>query len=141
MLLVWALAGIAAPGLAAPRSGPSLASACQLDFQLFCADVDPESPKADVRACLEKNQEVLTEECRAALDPSSVPRPVAPSDGPLARACRDDFRRLCGHSTDRMSFARCVRNHQPQLSDACQDALAAHGHPSKRPPAVGSGRP
>jgi len=118
-----------------------LASACQLDFQLFCGDVDPESPKAAVRACLQKNQDALTEECRAALDPSSVPRPVAPSGGALARACTDDFRRFCGNSADRMSFARCVRSHQPQLSDACRDALAAHGRPATKPPAVGAGRP
>ena len=79
------------------------------------------------------------------LYPSLVPRASAPPGGELARACNDDFRRLCAHATDRMSFARCVQSHQSQLSDACQAALAAHGHPASVRPGVGaaggSGRP
>ncbi|HKJ24071.1 MAG TPA: hypothetical protein VKB65_04560 [Myxococcota bacterium] len=127
MVALAALSFAAAAGVAVADGAPgaSLASACQLDFQLFCPDLDPESARAAVEVCLEANLDALTEECRAVIDPASVPRPVAPPADPLAEACRDDFQRLCGHEADRMAFARCVRTQQARLSAACRAALDA----------------
>jgi len=134
-LAALALLGPAA-GVAVADGAPggSLASACQLDFQLFCPDLDPESARGPVEACLEANLDALTEECRAVIDPASVPRPVAPTVDPLDAACRDDFLRLCGHEADRMAFARCVRTQQGRLSPACRAALdAAAAGPGRGP--------
>ena len=117
------LSGIVFLLFGAPPSraaAPSLASACQLDFQLFCAEIDPESERAPIVACLERHVASLTESCRAALDPASVPRAADPVDG----ACSEDFRKLCSGATDRVSAARCVQRHYEALSPACQDALA-----------------
>jgi hypothetical protein len=100
-----------------------LAAACQLDVQLFCAGLAPEAPRDEVLACLEKSLATLTEECRAVVDPASVPR--VPAADPLEAACGADFRRLCGRSADRMEFTRCVRAHRHLLPAACQDALDA----------------
>jgi len=119
------LGSVAGAAVADGAPGGSLASACQLDFQLFCPDLDPESARDRVEACLEANLGALTEECRAVIDPATVPHPVGPPADPLADACRDDFQRLCGHEADRMAFARCVRTQQARLSDACRAALDA----------------
>lgn len=110
---------------AARADDSSLARACQLDFQLFCADVDPESPRDEVVACLRPHLSTLTESCRAVLDPSTVPRAVGrPPPDPFG-ACRDDFRRLCPKARDRMEAARCVHRHLASLSPACRDAMAS----------------
>jgi hypothetical protein len=121
------------PALAA---GAELGAACQLDVQLFCPDLDPESPREAVLACLARSREILTEECRAVVDPASVPRAPAGASDPLEAACGADFRRLCGQSADRMEFARCVRARRQQLSAACRDALDA-----QRPGAGGGSAP
>jgi len=117
VVAAWCACAQAAPG--------SLASACQLDFQLFCPDLDPESALPEVKACLAKNLDTLTEECRAALDPALAPAPAREVADPVERACRDDFQRLCGGAADRMSFARCVQRHERDLSSACRAALDA----------------
>jgi len=124
--VIRAAAALALPILlglpAAAAAGGSLASACALDFELFCGDVDRESPRAEVVACLEATRGALTESCRAALDPGSVPRaPTGP--GPVAEACGADFRRWCGDATHRIALARCVRTHSDRLSEACREAL------------------
>jgi hypothetical protein len=109
----------------------SLSSACQLDFQLFCAEIDPESARSAVEACLRKYQPSLTEECRAVLDPASVPKPVGA--GGSGSVCQADFQRLCAHATDRMSAARCVERHLDELSPGCRDALGV-APPKRRGP-------
>ena len=134
LAILWIL-GLPAGAGAAPGS---LASACSLDFQLFCGDLDPESPRAEVADCLSKNRDVLTEECRAVVDPDSVPRPRRGPGDRLAQACREDFQRFCGQEADRMSFARCVRSHRSKLSLACQDAIAARGRGGAGRPGGGS---
>ncbi len=75
--------------------------------------------------CLLKERDILTEACRAAVDPGSGPRTHRPGGGAVADACHEDFRRVCGHENDRMGFARCVHNRREQFSNACRDALNA----------------
>lgn len=128
------IAAVALPGAAVA----SLATDCQLDFELFCPQVDPESPRADVVECLRENVDALTESCRAAVDPALVPR-AAPPESALGSACGEDFRRLCGGEADRMAFARCVRRERANLSPACRDALDAAAPP--RGPGASPGRP
>jgi len=123
VLAWWAVPCVAAAeGVAAG----SIAKACQLDVQLFCSDLDRESPKREFVACLVEEREVLTEACRIAIDPDSGPPLHRPGRGAVADACDEDFRRLCGDENDRMGFARCVHSRRGQFSDACRDALDAH---------------
>jgi len=121
--------GAAGAAFADRGPGPSLASACQLDVQLFCPKIGPESARPEIVACLDGHLDALTEECRAVIAPASVPKPDVRRRDPLAAACQDDFVRLCGHEADRMAFARCVRTQRAKLSGACRDALDARAGP------------
>ena len=135
-LAVWLSAAILA-GAAAPASA-SFATACHLDFQLFCADVDPESPRSAIEACLRENRNHLTESCRAELDPNTVPKhPDRRAEAPLA-VCTDDFKRLCPQVADRMAAARCVHNQWDALSDPCRGALEKIGSGRGKPPGSGA---
>jgi len=126
LALAAVLAGASPALAAAPAAAPAdLAAACQLDVQLFCAELPPEASRHEVLGCLGRSSGMLTEECRAVVDPASVPRAPAGSRDPLEAACGADFRSLCGHAADRMEFTRCVRARRLQLSAACRDALDA----------------
>lgn len=116
--------GVWAAPAAAAGSG-DLAAACQLDVQLFCGELAPEAARDAVIGCLARSRDILTEECRAVVDPASVPRAPAGSSDPLEAACGNDFRSLCGQAADRMEFTRCVRSKRHQLSAACRDFLDA----------------
>ena len=126
-------------GLAAPGAGAveSFKNACRLDTQLFCSEVDPESPRGEFERCLRANMETLTESCRAVLDPSSVPKPVRRYPPNPFDVCRDDFRRLCPRVQDRMEAARCVSRQMNSLSADCREAIES----ATRRPGSGSKAP
>lgn len=129
-----ALVGVAA----APAQPESFATACHLDFQLFCEEVDPESSRSVIEGCLRENWNHLTETCRAVLDPNAVPQqPVRPAEAPLA-ACTEDLRRLCPQVADRMAAARCVHDKWEALGAPCREALEKIGSGRGKPPASGA---
>lgn len=123
-LLALAVAAASASLPSEALATPGLASACRLDFQLFCPDVDPESSSAEIAACLRPHLRSLTEGCRAVLDPSTVPKQTPPTDAGLA-SCQDDVREHCAEAFDGMSLARCIRLEVRSFSPACRDALTA----------------
>jgi hypothetical protein len=100
------------PTHAQRRGGP-----CREDIQKFCASVQPGAGR--FRDCLQQHAAKLTPECQQRL--SQMKAKVAT----LGQACDDDVQKLCsGVTPARGGIARCLRQHENELSQACKDQLA-----------------
>ena len=120
ILLIPTLGLMPTPGLA--TGGPG---ACRADLQKFCMGTHPDRSR---RECLQEHAAELSPGCQERL---SRDRAKAAA---WSVACHDDVQKLCNKvDTAGGNVARCLRQHQGDLSQACRDQLAKHGqrrHPS-----------
>jgi hypothetical protein len=116
--LAFALLGIA---LCAPTVWVDIAAAasrpCQADAEKFCKDVKPGGGR--IIECLKSHETELSSECR------SRGAELREARQELKSACKDDIRKFCGDvKVGAGRILRCMKEHEPELSDACKKERA-----------------
>ena len=130
---LWQVITLIAPLAAALSVAPEPAHAqrgagpCREDIQKFCATVQPGA--GHFRDCLQQHAAELAPACQQHL--TQMKAKVAT----WRQACEGDVQKLCsGVAPGRGGIARCLREHQNELSQACKDQLAQyHRGPHRRP--------
>ena len=97
--------------------------ACQPDVERLCAGVQPGQGR--IATCLMDKQAELSPECT-----QEIAQLRARAKG-FAQACKGDIEKYCkGMRPKGGKLAKCLKQHQAQLSPACKDAFGAA--PAKR---------
>lgn len=118
------------PGLAAPSMPAAGLSACRQDLQSLCAAVGA-GGGARVQ-CLVQNRAKVSPACADVLAAVEArgPRGQRKAEREARRAnrpgiaCRADAQALCGSAERGAARQHCLRQHEPQLSPGCRQALA-----------------
>jgi len=129
---LWKVMTLIAPLAVALSVAPEPARAqrgqgpCREDIQKFCAGVQPGGGR--FRDCLQQHAAEVTPACQQHLKHTKA-RVAA-----WRQACEGDVQKLCsGVAPGRGGIARCLREHEGDLSPACKDQLARR--PRRRGPA------
>lgn len=89
---------------------------CQSDIQKFCPGVAP--GHGALVECLKKHKDELSKECRA--QGESMKKHLEQK----REACADDVEQFCSAAkADGGSVAKCLRDHQQELSEACKNTF------------------
>jgi len=101
------------------------ATPCAADIEKFCANVPIGGGR--IQACLQEHEAELSPACAARHEN------LASEMGTLAATCRYDISRFCwdvspGHGR----VARCLEQHQSDLSPVCQDQMKKKMQPAGR---------
>jgi hypothetical protein len=92
---------------------------CAADIKKACADVDPGG--GGIVACIKEHFEDYSDVCKKRLTAIAE----------AAKVCREDVKKQCGSVRGRVRKASCVMDALTDLSDACQDSIAAAVAPKK----------
>jgi hypothetical protein len=97
-------------------STPSPQRPCAADVARLCPQAQP--GRAGMHACLQRNADQLSAECKAHVDQAGKKFQAA------REACQPDVARLCSDvKPGGRRVAACLREHASELSEACQSAL------------------
>jgi Cysteine rich repeat len=94
---------------------------CAADIKKRCANVEPGEGR--IVACIKehiKNKD-FSDVCKKRLAKAAT----------AAKVCTEDVKKQCGSERSRVRKAACVVNALSDLSDACEDAVAAAVAPKK----------
>ncbi len=88
---------------------------CAADIKKVCASVQPGEGR--IAACVKEHikSKDLSDACKARLSKAAA----------VAKVCGDDVKKQCGSEKGRVKKAACIAGALTDLSDACQDAIAA----------------
>ena len=88
---------------------------CAADIKKACASVQPGEGR--IAACVKEHikSKDLSDACKARLSKAAA----------VAKVCGDDVKKQCGSEKGRARKAACIAEALTDLSDACQDAIAA----------------
>jgi hypothetical protein len=88
---------------------------CAADIKKACASVQPGEGR--ITACVKEHikSKDLSAACKARLSKAAA----------VAKVCGDDVKKQCGSEKGRVKKAACIAEALTDLSDACQDAIAA----------------
>lgn len=115
LVLFSSLAGSLAFAQQTPSTSPQ--RPCAADVARLCPDAHG---RAGVHACLQQNADQVSAECKARMEEVHQRFEAA------RQACQPDVAKFCadvkpgGHRV-----AACLRDHAPELSEACQAAIPA----------------
>jgi len=100
--------------------GPDLPRAvCRADVERLCGNVQP--GRGAKRQCLSQHQSELSPACSERI--GQARQRIAQ----LRQACGGDAQRLCaGVTPGRGGIARCLRQHESELSGQCREAVPQH---------------
>lgn len=113
----------AAPSAAQPRQRIG-EGACKADIERLCPGV-PHGGGA-VLDCLKQKESELSPECRE--DMAEHRQRAQQRIDALKASCKDDLARFCADvEAGRGGLARCLREHEADLSTSCRDALPRRG--------------
>jgi hypothetical protein len=102
------------PALAEHGGGP-----CRQDIQTLCPDITP--GPGSFRDCLAQHAAELSPACQKHLAQFQAKMTA------WRQACQDDVQAFCGNvAPGPRNIRRCLRQHQDELSQPCQDQLAQH---------------
>ena len=88
---------------------------CAADIKKLCGNVEPGEGR--IVACIKehiKNKD-LSDVCKKRLAKAAA----------VAKVCSEELKKQCGSERSRVRKAACVVNALEDLSDACEDAVAA----------------
>jgi len=89
---------------------------CRADFERLCGGVQP--GHGAKRQCLRQHESELSPQCRERVDQAR--QRIAQ----LREACAGDVQNLCaGVQPGRGGIARCLREHESELSGQCREAV------------------
>ena len=113
----------------AQQAGP-----CRADVERLCKGVPP----ADLRDCMRKHASELSPACKARL--SDAKERVQEHAAALKQACQGDIDKYCSKTEPgKFGVARCLHDHEAQLSPGCTAAMSAR--PARRRGAPAGGAP
>jgi hypothetical protein len=111
-VLAGAVALLALGGVAQAQDGrPAWIVACEGDMNKLCAKEVKDN--ADVRPCLAKNEEGLSQACK-----DTFLRQYK-----ILELCKEDIEKICGGATDGKTLKACFNEKIDQLSAKCKSAL------------------
>jgi len=109
-----------AAGEPGPQGPQAARGACRADVQRLCGDVQPGS--GGRRECLRQHQSELSPQCQERI--GQMRQRVAQ----LREACGGDVQRLCsGVQRGHGAVARCMREHESELSSQCREGMPQRG--------------
>lgn len=121
-LLVALALFLAAPALAQTPKGAATGP-CAVDAERLCPDTDP--GHGAIMKCLKAHDADLSQECKAKI--AAVRDPMHEHAASLHAACGGDAERLCPGLEAGTGLVRCLYAHEPDISQACRDAMRARG--------------
>lgn len=132
---IWKSVTLVAPVVVALSVLPGSAHAqrgggpCRDDIQKFCKDIEPGGGR--YRVCLEQHASDLSPACQEHL------KNVKGRMAAWRQACESDVKKFCSSITPgRGSIAKCLRQHESDLSQTCKDQLAQRRHRGRAPAAA-----
>jgi hypothetical protein len=118
LLGVLGLLLVAGPAPAQPRRARD--GACKADVERLCPDVSRGG--GAIHDCLTEHESELSPECREDLQRTQQ------RFAELKESCKDDVARYCADvEPGQGGLARCLRDHEADLSQSCKDALPERG--------------
>jgi hypothetical protein len=97
----------------------ALRAACADDAQRLC----PDAQGRDRHQCMKAHHDELSQTCQEAIAARRADHQEAAEA--IKAACADDAQRLCPDTQGRDRL-QCMRTHREELSQTCQDTIAAH---------------
>jgi len=110
-------------GFSSPKGG------CHNDIKKFC---DKAKPGPDIKKCLEKNKESLSDECKKDLEKNKG-QPGGPMGGP-SEECMAEMEKYCKDIEPGPAMEECFKKNQTKFSTACQSFMKKHKGPPPHPP-------
>jgi hypothetical protein len=86
--------------------------ACEADWQKLCQE---EMKKGDVRPCLAKNEDKLSEDCQRTFIRQYK----------VAELCKDDIEKFCKDAAASGGLGKCFNDNADKLSAKCKSALVS----------------